>query len=773
MSLPTQKDSLLGQVTLRIFPDIPYQKRRWKRGALISFWVVLGLMPFSIFLVSQRGSLWISPRASGSCQPQNVRLTNVYSQGFSISYTTEGDCVAFINEGSNVFGADRTITTSQPEGDVTWVATTGTHHLTVRLDSHPASGVAEIFINSGGTVYSGTLENLTEVIGGDDSPITINLPGNPTYDPAQPPSANNTPGAYSLEEGAFGECPTGRAASDCKGAGESVCTADASLCCHDACYRPYPIWGEVKDDQGNLVAGALVYVSITGGSSNTLSTIAGSNGRWVIELANLHQVDASGQVLSDFSAYKTNRSASGGTQTPDSLEITVGTTTTTANLSAVTNTTTCNTTNTCSNRACAMELPSPICVTLEEEVIATPPSCSLLQLSPTGGQGGTEFTAQLTCVSGSSPFGKLYLMAKKQGTIVAFRLNVGNDFGFCNGVTTCNQTFRFFPNDYNDFATSGTYDIWLAARTPGGDGALETADDEACTDIPDGVAEVPQCGSGIKTLTLSLEAPVIESVQPNQAVRGETTSISVTGQNLSPNVAYTLKKNGNTITGDLGADPSPTSVVVTFTIGADAPLGTWFLEATDGTLTSRYPFEVVSSGTETTISFTALIQGATETQTSERNLRVIVEAEGIDTTTYDVATVYSGNAKYLGSFTLPDTTPQTDFSADITIWEPQVSLRRKFTVALSPGGGNSLDFSSRDGESTPLLAGDFNEDNKITLADFVSNQGIFFPFQEEGKSTIPVTEEINRFDVNGDGRLDILDIAISLINFSGLEFEGE
>ncbi|MCG2685963.1 hypothetical protein L6258_01165, partial [Candidatus Parcubacteria bacterium] len=347
-------------------------------------------------------------RAAAEAVPENVAITNIYSQGFSVSWTTAVTTTGYLAWGATVSaldqtqGDDRAVTTSSPNGTLTYESKT--HHVTVAPEDRPSSGEFFFTIHSGTKDYGGL-----EV--GDPSgkifqaqpsengaTIRVPVPMVPIYGPTQDPSPTNTPGAYSTEQGAFGPCPTGEL------------DTDDNPIMNNACFRPYPIWGQVFESNfSNPINGALVYVRIFdsetgwGGDpkSSLLSAVANEQGLWSLELANaLDYTD-----LTKYLAYQTDLAPTGGNQTPDKLlglagdgreltgDLPIGPFT----LHRVTDTTSCTNSsgniqrNTCADHdRCAMELPSPICIniggsgptpTVPPTPTPIPPDTTVLQLT--------------------------------------------------------------------------------------------------------------------------------------------------------------------------------------------------------------------------------------------------------------------------------------------------------------------------------------------------------------------------------------------------------
>jgi len=228
-------------------------------------------------------------RAAAEAEPENVIVANIYSQGFSVSWTTDIATTGYLTWGTTVStldqtqGDDRTVTVAVPAGDPTLESKI--HHVTVALENRPSSGEVFFTIHSGTKDYGGV--SLTQPSWGpledpseDGAAINVPLPTAPPYNSALDPSPANTPGAHSTEAGAFGPCPTGEL------------DANDDPIMNDACFRPYPIWGQVFESGfSNPISGALVYVRVTDDSGGTiksryLSTVTDGQGRWALELAN-------------------------------------------------------------------------------------------------------------------------------------------------------------------------------------------------------------------------------------------------------------------------------------------------------------------------------------------------------------------------------------------------------------------------------------------------------------------------------------------------------
>jgi len=708
----------------------------------------MGLMPFSIFLATQPGRVWVSPKAQeADCQPlyADARLTNVHSRGFSVYWQTAGNCPASISVASFRWGDDRSVSDSHPQGDPTWVSTTGTHHVTVSLEEHPATGKVQIFLRSGSRDFGNKLSPLEE--GG--APIDIFLPEDPSYDPSQPPSPTNTPGAYSTEKGAFSECPTGRLANDCSGANEKVCASDSSLCCHQACYRPYPIWGTIKDSGGQPISGAIVIAKPSPQGEiypNRLSTVTDEQGHWVVELANTHVISFpndgfswdGNEITSEFFAYSTDIDGAGNSRPPGIVKILVYSQKPplstldylTFPLHSVTDTTPCSSRNTCAKHDCALENPSPICITLGE----TTDQPRITSFTPESGPIGTEVTI------------------------------IGENFGDERGQSQIIFIDNVPVTEYLSWANTFTK-VKVPIGAVSGPMAIAVPGTETVFAPRSFIVEVDE------------DRPEISEVRPSFGVRGQEAIVTISGAHLHPDVAFKLMRGDQEILGAIKATPtpSPAAITVGFNIPANASLGSWLLTATKGSYNTRYPFLVVPSNQVTTATLKVMLQGLPARYGPDRQLKVQIQSGTSLDQTHEVPAVSNAQGAYIASLALNEEVPTNELAADFWIWEPGVRLKRKFSHALTPGQWNNLDFTQRNGAPIYLLAGDFNGDNKITLADFTGTQGVLPPFVNSQKVSLPAmgNQPLAKFDVNGDAILNILDISLVLVNFTGLELPGE
>ncbi len=100
---------------------------------------------------------------------------------------------------------------------------------------------------------------------------------------------------------------------------------------------------------------------------------------------------------------------------------------------------------------------------------------------------------------------------------------------------------------------------------------------------------------------------------------------------------------------------------------------------------------------------------------------------------------------------------------DVYIKE-QTHLQKKLLgLPLLAGQTETIDWST----SAPLLAGDFNNDNKIDITDIGQILAHYTQLNT------PVSQSNQVYDINGDGTIDIQDIAIVLSNYTQLEVLGD
>lgn len=103
------------------------------------------------------------------------------------------------------------------------------------------------------------------------------------------------------------------------------------------------------------------------------------------------------------------------------------------------------------------------------------------------------------------------------------------------------------------------------------------------------------------------------------------------------------------------------------------------------------------------------------------------------------------SGKYIGTITA--NIPASTY--DIYLKGP-AHLRKKFTNINLGLGGNQIDLTS-----TPLLAGDVNQDNKVDLLDYSALVLAYEPGVSKNSSA----------DLNFDGKVDLLDYSLLVTNY--------
>lgn len=89
-------------------------------------------------------------------------------------------------------------------------------------------------------------------------------------------------------------------------------------------------------------------------------------------------------------------------------------------------------------------------------------------------------------------------------------------------------------------------------------------------------------------------------------------------------------------------------------------------------------------------------------------------------------------------------------------------LQKLFKHLVLHEGENTLDFTS-----TPLVAGDFNNDNKISIED------VSLILSRYTALNVPTNNQNKKFDVDGNGSINISDISLILSNYTALNVPGD
>ena len=194
--------------------------------------------------------------------------------------------------------------------------------------------------------------------------------------------------------------------------------------------------------------------------------------------------------------------------------------------------------------------------------------------------------------------------------------------------------------------------------------------------------------------------------------------------------------------------PTPTPTVT------PTPTSTPNPTATPTPITSPTP---TPSGSQASLTFAVKFQGIGG-QKADKTVRVIFKQGDQEIVQFATVPLTSdATGKYTG--TTATTIPPGTY--DVYIKDP-AHLQKKFASITLAQGTNTRDFSQ-----TNLLAGDFNNDNAITIADVGSL------LQQFTQLSVPVTDQNRIFDVNSDDAISIADIAIVLGNYTALSVPGD
>ncbi|HWA51608.1 MAG TPA: fibronectin type III domain-containing protein [Patescibacteria group bacterium] len=231
------------------------------------------------------------------------------------------------------------------------------------------------------------------------------------------------------------------------------------------------------------------------------------------------------------------------------------------------------------------------------------------------------------------------------------------------------------------------------------------------------------------TYTIAANAP-----SSNWTVQAATNSATIaTGANTSVNI--TAIPNGNVTNGNYNI----TAAVNRTAVQVGTATATYTVN--DTILGFKFKLQGLNkTGGNTTVSLMLKNGGTT-----------VFSANGINVTS-------DANGIYSGSIDLGATSNGT---YDIYIKEP-VHLQKKFASEVIASGSNNIDLTSN-----PLLAGDFNSDNQITIADIAKVLSVYTAL------TVPVNSNNQIYDINGDGNINIVDIAMALSNYTALVVPGD
>ncbi|HWA51615.1 MAG TPA: dockerin type I domain-containing protein [Patescibacteria group bacterium] len=163
-----------------------------------------------------------------------------------------------------------------------------------------------------------------------------------------------------------------------------------------------------------------------------------------------------------------------------------------------------------------------------------------------------------------------------------------------------------------------------------------------------------------------------------------------------------------------------------------------------------------TSPTSTPTPTTAIkfkLQGVNQTGRQETPTITFMQGSTVIYTTN--VTNFDSNSSGIYSGTVIFTTPGT---YDIYVKVPGY-LQKKFAgITLAP----SIDLTGAS-----LLAGDFNGDNKITIADLAQMLSQYTAL------TVPASGNNAIYDINNDGNITIVDVATALSNYTQLVVQGD
>jgi hypothetical protein len=285
----------------------------------------------------------------------------------------------------------------------------------------------------------------------------------------------------------------------------------------------------------------------------------------------------------------------------------------------------------------------------------------------------------------------------------------------------------------------------------------------AISNVPSGTTQQP-CVNNLPTLSLT------PSSQTGKATQQLTYTLSILNTNTGScgNTTFSYNVNVGTTGHWVASTPNPASMTL-----ANSASGSANITVTpDSTVTNgTYPFTVnvtAPAGTNSTTANYIVLNLASmnlkvkfqgiNTTAAGKTVTVTLKNAGTTTSVYtqqinltsDIAGVYSGIASNINPATY-----------DVYIKE-QVHLQKKFVNIVLASNANSEDWTA-----TPMLAGDFNNDNVINIVDIGQILSAYTAL------STPVTSSNLTFDVNSDSVIDITDIALALSNYTALNVPGD
>jgi hypothetical protein len=234
-----------------------------------------------------------------------------------------------------------------------------------------------------------------------------------------------------------------------------------------------------------------------------------------------------------------------------------------------------------------------------------------------------------------------------------------------------------------------------------------------------------------------------------------------------------VTRTNGTVTIDFSAIDTNTAG---FSSTTDTDLGTIFFKvnraATTNPVTVSFDTsqsKMLSKGTGADIL--SILNNANYTLLDNMTLNLKLKLQGLTRTGPNTnITAHFGNYGFSTNI-YSDTNGIYSYTADTSLWLPATydayikeptHLQKKFSNIILAYGNNNLDFTA-----SPLLAGDFNNDNNINILDLGKWLSVYTQL------SVPVTPVNQIYDVNGDGVITIQDLGIVLSNYTQLNNLGD
>ncbi len=251
------------------------KKSSVNKFSFLKFFYLNLVLLFGLTVLVQR-VIFKNRAAEIDSAPQKVIVSNVSSQGFTVSWLTEKKTSGNVIYSTSKEAVEKRSGDYKTGLDIRGPATSSFVHY-VNLENLNPGQIYYFAIVSGSGVYYQRLDGSWQKDGLPPEQRTARWIG---FNPRVPVSGKNTEGAYSLEPGSWKPCSDG--------------TEKGVI---SPCYRPNLIWGQTNDQYRQILKETLVFAEIPGKSS-LLSTLTNSQGKWVINLA-----DFLNQNLNEYLAY--------------------------------------------------------------------------------------------------------------------------------------------------------------------------------------------------------------------------------------------------------------------------------------------------------------------------------------------------------------------------------------------------------------------------------------------------------------------------------------